>query len=124
MPYKDPKKKREYQLDRYHRLRKEWLADKVCAICGSINRLEIDHLISSTKVTHKVWSWSKERRDIELAKCQALCHICHQEKTKKFDLPQPSHGTGNMYSKYGCRCIECVSFKKADNAKRKLRLVP
>jgi 5-methylcytosine-specific restriction endonuclease McrA len=124
MPYKDPENKRKYQLARYHRLREEWLLGKTCVECGSVDRLEIDHIISSTKVTHKVWSWSVERRDLELVKCQVLCHDCHQEKTKRFDLPQPKHGAGKMYSKYGCRCIECVAFKKADNAKRKFRSVP
>jgi hypothetical protein len=54
--------------------RRAWLADKVCAECGEPDGLEIDHVDSSRKLAHRIWSWSRRRREAELAKCQPLCH--------------------------------------------------
>jgi hypothetical protein len=45
--------------------------------------LELDHKDHRQKVSHTIWSWSMERRDAELAKCQVLCHDCHLDKTNK-----------------------------------------
>jgi hypothetical protein len=43
--------------------------------------LELDHVDPALKVSHRVWSWARERREAELAKCQVLCHDCHVAKT-------------------------------------------
>lgn len=77
---------REYQLAWVKRRRNEWIADHgPCAICGSWDQPEVDHIDRSTKVLTpaKIWSLSPEnpKRIAELAKCQVLCHDCHQEKT-------------------------------------------
>ena len=83
MSYADRKEyMQKYQREWIARRRAEWFKDKKCAKCGSTDRLEIDHIDPKTKVSHAVWSWAKERRDAELAKCQVLCYEHHKQKTK------------------------------------------
>lgn len=123
MPYKDPEKQREFQRNWLRKRRDDWLADKSCVLCGSVDNLEIDHIDPSTKklpvydTVHKnrsngvyqIFSWSQERRDAELSKCQVLCHDCHLEKTK-IDLSNMyphNHGTRSEYRR-GCRCRDCT----------------
>jgi hypothetical protein len=66
------------------RIRAEWIAaNGPCRQCGSKERLEIDHKNPDDKVSHAVWSWRKEKREAELAKCQVLCYKCHKRKTAK-----------------------------------------
>lgn len=86
MPYADKAKQSQYQNERNKRIRREWFAAQggKCVLCGSGERLECDHIDRATKPgpdAHKVWSWSKARMDVELAKCQVLCHDCHLTKT-------------------------------------------
>lgn len=77
---------RSYQLRWMNRRREAWLAENgPCVRCGSTNRLEVDHRDPTKKVTHLIWSFSKERLEAELAKCQVLCHDCHLRKTA-FDV--------------------------------------
>ena len=59
------------------------MANGPCVKCGcwDLDQLEVDHIDPNTKVSHRVWSWSKERRENELAKCQVLCRACHLTKT-------------------------------------------
>jgi hypothetical protein len=98
--------------------RADWLADKACATCGSTERLEIDHIDPATKDpklkgkagTGRLWSWSDERRQAELAKCQVLCEIHHKMKTHRWTKPELPHGRGR-YDK-GCRCYVCRSAKE------------
>lgn len=63
------------------RRRADFFDGKACAHCGSYERLELDHVDPTKKVTHRVWSWSAKRRAVEIAKCQVLCHACHLAKT-------------------------------------------
>ena len=107
MPYKDPAKQRQYQLEYMRKRRQAWFDENgPCQHCGSDQDLELHHVDSSTKVDHKVWSWSRERREAELAKCIALCNDCHLECTKR-QLRRPvQHGTHNAYAS-GCRCDDC-----------------
>lgn len=87
--------------------RLEWiLANGPCSKCGSTSDLEVDHIDRSTKVTHKVWSWAKDKRLAELAKCQVLCKKCHLDKTIIENTKPFTHGTVAGYTK-GCRCAEC-----------------
>lgn len=88
MPMATPELQRQYQREWLARRRAEWFAGKRCVHCGSDTHLEIDHIDPATKDpylrrvhTNSFWSWSKERRDVELAKCQVLCHPCHIAKT-------------------------------------------
>jgi hypothetical protein len=41
----------------------------------------MDHVDPATKEHHSIWSWRKDRREIELAKCQVLCFECHKQKS-------------------------------------------
>lgn len=82
MPYSDSEKQREYQREWIARRRAEWVkSNGPCADCGTWEDLEIDHVDASTKVTHRVWSWSRRRREEELAKCVVRCGPCHDIKT-------------------------------------------
>lgn len=84
-------------------------------MCGSIENLEVDHIDSSTKVGHNVWSWKQERRDEELAKCQVLCKDCHHNI--KHEQPRGEHGTPAWYNRRKCRCDLCRRWQ-SDKKKR------
>lgn len=75
---------RNYQLTWMRNRREKWLQENgPCRHCGSWERLEVDHVDPSQKITNRVWSWAKEKREAELRKCQILCHACHLRKTAK-----------------------------------------
>jgi len=82
MPYKDPEKNREYQRKWVAKRKADWYKDKFCVHCGSVERLELDHIDPKQKISHSIWSWTQEKRDADTAKCQVLCHDCHVKKTK------------------------------------------
>ena len=112
MGYSDPEVNRKYQRERNMRIRTEWLLrNGPCRSCGNPDRLEVDHVDPGQKVSHEVWSWSKLRREAELAKCQVLCHECHLSKTSAARALAVEHGTLTMYQNYGCRCRPCVNSK-------------
>jgi hypothetical protein len=81
VPCRTVELQREYNRLWIARRREAFFRDKYCARCGSRKQLELDHIDPATKVTHNVWSWAQERRDVELAKCQVLCHDCHGFKS-------------------------------------------
>lgn len=117
MPYKDKEKQREYQRQWMARRREEWLeANGPCQFCGSGEDLEVDHIDPEHKVSHRVWSWSKERREAELANCRVLCSDCHKERTAEYRRDQVQHGTATMYD-LACRCVDCREFKRQKNAR-------
>ena len=111
MPYKDISKQREYQKQWRATRRREWFEKNgPCIKCGSWDDLEIDHVDPKTKIDHKVWSWSEDRRNTELAKCQVLCWSCHWYKTlenKDAGKGHLQHGTCSMYQVRKCRCELC-----------------
>jgi hypothetical protein len=76
-------KKREYARKWMANRRSEYFKDKKCVECGSTEHLELDHIDPETKENHAIWSWSEERRNKELKKCQVLCKKCHREKSNK-----------------------------------------
>lgn len=82
MPYADPAVQREYQKRWIAVRRQEWL-DKhgPCIDCGIRDDLQVDHSDAKTKVSHRIWSWSAERRETELAKCVVRCGPCHRGKS-------------------------------------------
>jgi 5-methylcytosine-specific restriction endonuclease McrA len=113
MPYKNKKTQSEYQKNWMKKRRLSWfLKNGPCVTCGSIDSLEVDHVDPAIKIDHKVWSWSKIRRDEELKKCQVLCKKCHLEKTKVFIKRPLIHGTKSGYSHYDCRCPDCKNAQK------------
>jgi 5-methylcytosine-specific restriction endonuclease McrA len=113
---------RNYRREWMRARRAAWFKDKVCAQCGSADKLELDHIDPATKETHSIWSWAKERRDVELAKCQALCESCHMDKTKAYlreYFKKPiRHGHVYTYEAYKCRCVDCKTVYAARRATR------
>ncbi len=81
MPFKDAATRREYQRVWVANRRASWLAENgPCVVCQSWENLEVDHRDPKTKVSHRIWSWSKIRLLKELEKCQVLCHEHHVAK--------------------------------------------
>jgi len=125
VPYKDPEKQREYQRKWQASRRKEWVdAHGPCALCGSWDDLQVDHIYPDEKETKpsQVWGCTKKKRDAELSKCQVLCKECHRIKTsleRTGKPPQQGHGT-TKYS-YGCRCQVCVKAKADYDSRRRKR---
>ena len=113
----DPEERRRYQREWMARRRAEFFSDKSCVMCGSTDNLELDHVNPEEKVTHRIWSWARERREAEIAKCQVLCKDCHKEKSKQYLAENRQHGR-TLYG-HGCRCDICVEAKRQDNARRK-----
>lgn len=76
------KETRKIAYDKIRLRRIEWFSKNgPCSKCGSLDRLELDHVDPKDKIHHCIWSWSEERREAELSKCQVLCHNCHLEKS-------------------------------------------
>lgn len=101
------KESRSRAWEKIKEKRSNWLAENgPCSKCGSDLRLQIHHVDPKKKESHNIWSWSDERRAIELEKCIVLCMKCHQE----IHTPKLVHGTGTGYSR-GCRCQPCKSAK-------------
>ena len=98
---------REYQIKRYHAKRKaaiELLGGK-CVECGSIEKLEFDHIDPSLKEYSIDDLYDrKDLWDAEIVKCQLLCHDCHKKKHMVAE-----HGIFAMYKHHGCRCDPCVN---------------
>ena len=78
--------KRDYQRKWLQARRDDWFADKSCVDCGSTENLELDHVDPFLKISHKIWSWSKQRRTKELLKCVPRCSACHKLKTSTHRL--------------------------------------
>jgi 5-methylcytosine-specific restriction endonuclease McrA len=77
MPYKDWAKQREYQRQYRERRRAEVFKDQRCARCGATENLELHHIDPAEKLDHRIWFWSWQRIQNELAKCEILCRNCH-----------------------------------------------
>ena len=126
MPYKDKEERRRYLREwnrrRKQQRRQEWLqTNGPCTQCGSWEDLEVDHIDRATKQYQpsQVWSRKKEIRESELAKCQALCKICHKAKTDRENtyraFERPTCSKGHVYAIVGIRrgtkgyrkCAEC-----------------
>lgn len=108
MPYSSKERQAAYQAKWLRDRREQWLQENgPCVRCGSWVRLEVDHREEGQKVSHRVWGWSKERRERELAKCQPLCKLCHRAKTNAHisHLAGPADH-GRAYRR-GCRCVIC-----------------
>jgi 5-methylcytosine-specific restriction endonuclease McrA len=81
VPYKDPAAQSAYQTAWVASRRKAWFDEHPCVDCGTAEGLELDHVDPAQKVSHRIWSWSAERREGELAKCVSRCTPCHDAKT-------------------------------------------
>lgn len=118
MPYKDPVKSQTYKRLWINKRREVWVAymGGKCASCGSVERLEFDHIDRSTKKYEPRMLWTRKIETIleELMKCQLLCHECHQLKTRMENTKVHEHGSYTLYKTYKCRCQLC----KDANAQR------
>lgn len=110
MPYKDHAVQKAWQLEWMRKRREEWFRiHGPCKFCQSWIDLNLHHRDPGQKVNHRVWSWSKDRRETELSKCDVLCERCHQRL----------HGNerivdhGNHGYRRGCRCDICRAWKSA-----------
>ena len=78
---------RDFSRNYYHRKRKEYfdLLGGKCNNCGTVERLEFDHIDPETRYFKlgKLLNHSKEAALEELKKCQVLCRPCHTEKSSK-----------------------------------------
>jgi hypothetical protein len=98
--------KREYNRLWMKARRDSWFEGQSCTNCGSTERLEVDHVDPTTKRWEPASLWSRKESDRleELAKCQALCHDCHVDKSA---IEKMSFQHGATQYKKGCRCDVC-----------------
>lgn len=83
MPYKDKEKQRAFQNEWIKTRRAAWTKEHgPCISCGGTENLQVDHIDPAQKVSHRIWSLSRVKQEIELAKCQVLCYECHKRKTR------------------------------------------
>jgi hypothetical protein len=79
--------KRKYFNHYYNeRIKKyKYMLGNKCAICGTSNNLEFDHIDFKTKKFNisKCLNYKESVVLEELKKCQLLCHIHHKEKSDK-----------------------------------------
>lgn len=71
--------KRNHQKAWRAKNRSDWFRGRRCAFCQSHDDLVLHHTEPHKKITHRVWSWGKERRKKELETCIALCNKCHKK---------------------------------------------
>ena len=107
---------RKWQREWMRKRRDDFFCGKKCIKCGSIEKLELDHINPENKKTHRIWSFKKDRFDEEVQKCQVLCHSCHLQKTKEWYVTNRKHG--RTWYKYGCRCEICRGAQRKHNAQR------
>lgn len=105
MPFANKSARLDYQRNWIANRRSAFFAGKSCMECGSTEQLELDHIDPALKVSHRIWSWSAERRNKELTKCQVLCTDCHLGKTVS-ESRTSQCGDASMYRR-GCRCDRC-----------------
>lgn len=112
MPYTGDQK-RAYAREWMARRRAAFFDGRSCVKCGSTESLELDHIDRSVKWTHRIWSYSEEKRMVELAKCQILCHDCHlaktiQENEREFCYKgHPLDGIDRRKGRVNKRCLIC-----------------
>lgn len=81
-----------------------------CIRCGGTEALQFDHIDPKTKsfTIASGGSFSKERFDEEVGKCQLLCFPCHNTKTLKETGRNPAtHGALSMAINHRCKCDLC-----------------
>src|SRR5689334_20084212 len=112
--------KREYQRQWVAARRAEYFEGKSCAVCGSTEQLELDHIHPDEKKYSPAALWGMSEKNpnriAELAKCQVLCFDHHKEKTKIWWASKAQHGR-TLYAK-GCKCDICKEAQRLHNAQR------
>jgi hypothetical protein len=110
MPMPTKAAQREYQRRWMAARRAEALEGASCVDCGSVDSLELDHRDRSEKVSHRIWSWSRDRMLAELAKCDWRCVACHRVRHAE---ERKRHGVSRYRA--GCRCETCRAAKRESN---------
>ena len=85
-----------------------------CAVCGTIEKLEFDHIDPSEKefFIGDVIIWNKKDFWNEVNKCQLLCKEHHIEKTRKDKgIPNRKETHGNISCYKYCHCELCRKVK-------------
>ncbi len=109
-----------------HRDAAEWILGNRCTACKTTRGpFEFDHIDRKTKsfnIGHKLhYSWEKVYQ--ELRKCQLLCKTCHNYKTYVVEgvhnKGTAQHGSHYMTYDLGCRCYECLLFRRKRNESRR-----
>ena len=83
-----------------------------CIRCCSEEYLEIDHINPTAKNRRyragSIWLLPRKEFEIELTKCQVLCHNCHANKTlyERLERLKVQHNY-SRYTNWGCRCEIC-----------------
>lgn len=102
-----------YDQSRYESKRERLLhiVGTSCAICGSSEMLEFDHIDPEDKSFSIMAHWGRPIDELipELAKCRTLCHSCHKE-TASYGRPTVEHG-GGLSGKKNCKCDLCKARK-------------
>jgi hypothetical protein len=119
MPFKNKAQQIEYQRQWMAKRRASYFADKTCVICNSTINLELDHIDPNLKISHRIWSWSNDRRLAEIAKCQVLCEVHHKVKTLE-QTRTKTHGV-SMYRSQKCRCDICRKARTVAESNRRQR---
>ena len=122
MPIKDKEERKIYAREWVKKRRVEFFSDKKCSWCGSIEKLELHHLDPNKKIANAIWSWKKEKRSVEIAKCIILCKKCHHVY-HAWLLRRWVHGLSNTYKK-GCRCDECRHAQYRGQKEKKKWYIP
>lgn len=104
--------KREYQKIWMRERRQKALSylGNSCFNCGSVDRLEFDHVEQHLK-THNISNLLSRKWEIlkaELDKCQLLCYGCHLAKSIDEATLPFEHGNRKRGYYRGCSCVECT----------------
>ena len=93
----------QWMLKKYHEKRAEYLAGRVCALCGSTDKLHFHHREKENKkfTIGRAWWSSPEVMRAELEKCDVLCQECHKK------AHAAAHGSLGRYRHQRCRCDLC-----------------
>ena len=117
MPYADRDEKNRKQRERVARRKTEWVGGRGCAECGGVDRLELDHVNPSEKVSHRLWSWRESRREAELSKCRLLCFGCHLEKSRR-ENSEAHIGAGNGRARLSVEDVLAIRAEIAQGVNR------
>ena len=109
---------RTYNAQRYAKRRLEAIERMGgrCVDCGSVERLEFDHVRREEKTfaVADILLGETGRLNEELSKCVLRCKSCHSQKTLLEDPKAVPHG-GGATGKHRCRCEACVARKREYN---------
>ena len=96
--------------------------DPRCAMCGTRERLETDHVDPDQKSFNIARNMTVNNPLVqaELDKCQLLCGDCHLEKTRaEREAKGFTHGSWYGWLNMKCQCGLCTAARDAYNAERR-----